>query len=155
MDHTTRQLPVNRSMPVCSIIPVLGYPDIPKAIEWLHTAFGFTERWRAGHHRAQMAFGDGAIAITKQGSHEPDADHATAAFVPAHSLMVRVADVISHYEQAKQQGARILQPPTDYPYGERQYTVEDIGGHIWTFSQSIADLAPEDWGGMTAKQQED
>ncbi|MDQ3400594.1 MAG: hypothetical protein M3470_06310 [Chloroflexota bacterium] len=44
-------------------------------------------------------------------------------------------------------GARILQPPTDFPYGERQYTVVDIGGHRWTFSQSIADVDPGDWGG--------
>lgn len=43
--------------------------------------------------------------------------------------------------------ARILHPPTDYPYGERQYEVEDLAGHRWTFSQTIADVAPEEWGG--------
>jgi uncharacterized glyoxalase superfamily protein PhnB len=32
-------------------------------------------------------------------------------------------------------------------YGERQYTVEDPGGHRWTFSQSVADVDPADWGG--------
>ena len=50
-------------------------------------------------------------------------------------------------EQASRAGARILSPPTDYPYGERQYTAEDIGGHTWTFSQSIADVDPASWGG--------
>jgi uncharacterized glyoxalase superfamily protein PhnB len=45
--------------------------------------------------------------------------------------------------------ARILREPADYPYGERQYTAEDLGGHQWTFSESIADLAPEDWGGAS------
>jgi hypothetical protein len=34
-------------------------------------------------------------------------------------------------------------------YGERQYTCEDPGGHRWTFSQSIADLEPEEWGGTS------
>ena len=29
-------------------------------------------------------------------------------------------------------GARILEPPTDFPYGERQCRVEDPGGHVWT-----------------------
>ena len=38
-------------------------------------------------------------------------------------------------------------PPTDFPYGERQYSVEDPGGHRWTFSQSIADVDPRTWGG--------
>jgi hypothetical protein len=32
------------------------------------------------------------------------------------------------------------------PFVERQYTVEDSRGHRWTFSQSIADVAPEAWG---------
>jgi len=47
-------------------------------------------------------------------------------------------------------GARILRPPADYPYGERQYTAEDLAGHRWTFSQTIADVAPEEWGGRAS-----
>jgi uncharacterized glyoxalase superfamily protein PhnB len=42
---------------------------------------------------------------------------------------------------------KILSPPADYPYGERQYSVEDLGGRRWTFSQSIADSDPASWGG--------
>ena len=64
-------------------------------------------------------------------------------------MLVRVEAADSHYEHARQHGARILQPPTDYPYGERQYTAEDFAGHRWSFSQSIADVAPEDWGGTS------
>ena len=60
---------------------------------------------------------------------------------------MRVADVDAHCDLARQLGARILNPPTDYPYGERQYTAEDIGGHKWTFSQTLADVDPRDWGG--------
>jgi uncharacterized glyoxalase superfamily protein PhnB len=63
--------------------------------------------------------------------------------------MVRVDDVNTHHEHARERGARILHPPTDYPYGERQYTAEDLGGHHWSFSQSIADVAPEEWGGVS------
>jgi uncharacterized glyoxalase superfamily protein PhnB len=39
--------------------------------------------------------------------------------------------------------------PTNFEYGERQYTAEDPAGHQWTFSETVADLAPEDWGGIT------
>ncbi|WP_246707328.1 hypothetical protein [Mesorhizobium sp. NZP2077] len=45
-------------------------------------------------------------------------------------------------------GANILSGPTSYPFGERQYSCRDLAGHNWTFSQSIADVAPEDWRGM-------
>jgi hypothetical protein len=38
-------------------------------------------------------------------------------------------------------------PPTDYPYGERQYSTEDPAGHTWTFSQTIKDVNPAEWGG--------
>jgi uncharacterized glyoxalase superfamily protein PhnB len=36
------------------------------------------------------------------------------------------------------------------PFGERRHTVEDPWGQRWTFSQSIADVAPEAWGGTRA-----
>jgi uncharacterized glyoxalase superfamily protein PhnB len=52
-----------------------------------------------------------------------------------------------HYEQAVQAGAQIVNAPTDYPYGERQYTADDPGGHRWTFSQSMSDVDPAEWGG--------
>lgn len=34
-------------------------------------------------------------------------------------------------------------------FGERQYNAIDPWGHHWTFSESIADKSPEDWGGTT------
>jgi uncharacterized glyoxalase superfamily protein PhnB len=125
-------------MPACTVIPVLAYEDLVEAIDWLCAAFGFTERWRAGSHRAQLAVGAGAVALTAQ---PVDAARAT--------VMVRVEGLDVHHEHARQHGARIVQPPADYPYGERQYTAEDIAGHRWTFSESIADVAPEEWGGTS------
>jgi uncharacterized glyoxalase superfamily protein PhnB len=64
-----------------------------------------------------------------------------------HSVMVRVDDVDAHCERARAHGARILMEPTDFEYGERQYAAEDPAGHHWTFSETIADVAPEAWGG--------
>jgi uncharacterized glyoxalase superfamily protein PhnB len=129
----------NRSMPMSTVIPVLAYEDLGRAIDWLCAAFGFTERWRAGSHRAQLGVGDAAVALTEQ----PGGGSLA-------TVMVRVDDVDAHHERAEQHGARIVQPPADFPYGERQYTAEDLAGHRWTFSQTIADVAPEAWGGTTA-----
>jgi uncharacterized glyoxalase superfamily protein PhnB len=67
--------------------------------------------------------------------------------MPGHSIMVRVADVDAHAAQALLAGARVVSPPTTFPFGERQYTVEDLGGHRWTFTQSVADIDPASWGG--------
>lgn len=141
---------MNRTMPGCTIIPVLAYENVAKAIDWLSRNFGFRERWRAGNHRAQLMYEGAAIVL----SEIPPNTKQNSGAGPRHSIMVRVKDVEAHYNKAKQLNATIIQTPTDYPYGERQYTVIDIGGHIWTFSQSIADVAPEDWGGKSAENDE-
>ncbi len=53
--------------------------------------------------------------------------------------------------RARESGARILPEPTDYPYGERQCSAMDLAGHRWCCTQSIADLAPWQWGGTSAE----
>jgi uncharacterized glyoxalase superfamily protein PhnB len=57
-------------------------------------------------------------------------------------------NVDAHCNRAKEHGARITQDPVTHPYGERQYNADDLAGHSWTFSESVADMRPEDWGGM-------
>jgi hypothetical protein len=42
----------------------------------------------------------------------------------------------------------------DFEYGERQYTAEDPAGHQRTFSETLADVAPEDWGGTSVSSDE-
>jgi uncharacterized glyoxalase superfamily protein PhnB len=131
----------NRTMPACTVIPELVYDDVTQAIDWLGETFGTVERWRAGDHRAQLSIGSCTVAVT-----EPRTSRALPGPV---SLVVRVRDAAAHCERARARGARILAEPRDFPYGERQYTAEDLGGHHWTFSQSIADVAPEEWGGTS------
>jgi uncharacterized glyoxalase superfamily protein PhnB len=130
----------NRSMPTSTIIPVLCYTDVPQAVGWLCRSFGFAERLRIGSHRVQLNIGDGAVVVTGDGS--PDGTPSTT-----HSIMVRVADVDAHHARAKAAGATIHSPPATQPYGERQYSVTDLGGHLWTFSQTVDDVDPADWGG--------
>ena len=38
--------------------------------------------------------------------------------------------------------------PTDFEYGERQYSAEDLAGHQWTFSETLADVAAVDRNGV-------
>lgn len=136
-DHATS----NRTMPASTVIPQLVYDDVVDAINWLCDTFGFAERWRAGDHRAQLSFEGGTIVVT-----EP---RTSKALPGRQSVLVRVQDADTHHARARNGGATIIQAPRDFPYGERQYTAEDLGGHQWTFSQSIADVLPEDWGGAS------
>jgi uncharacterized glyoxalase superfamily protein PhnB len=136
----------NRSIPHAIVIPVLTYPDVREAVEWLSAAFGFVERVRIGeNHRAQLSFDEGAVIVADvRGERRPPRPGEVT-----HAVMVRVEDVTAHYERAKAQGARIVMAPTDFEYGERQYTAQDPAGHQWTFSETLADVAPEEWGGAS------
>ena len=136
----------NRSIPQSTVIPVLIYPDVRRAVEWLSAAFGFAERVQIGeNHRSQLRVGDGAVIVgdVRGDRRPPRAGEST------HSVMVRVEDALAHCERARSHGARILQEPEDFQYGERQYNAEDPWGHRWTFSQTLADVAPEEWGGVS------
>ncbi|HEY7347543.1 MAG TPA: VOC family protein [Ktedonobacterales bacterium] len=150
MSLSGNKLMANRSVPACTVIPVLAYEDVGRAVDWLCSAFGFTERLRIGTHRAQLVVGDGAVVVSEG---HPDQGSKTPTNAVSHSVLVRVEDVDRHYERARARGARILHPPTDYPFGERQYSTEDLGGHCWTFSQSIADVEPSEWGATVARQE--
>lgn len=37
----------------------------------------------------------------------------------------------------------------DWEYGERQAAIDDPFGHQWVLNQTLTDVAPEEWGGVT------
>ena len=138
----------NRSLPTATVIPVLVYPDVRAAVAWLSQAFGFVEQVRIGEdHRAQMRGGvDGAVIVAdvRREQQPPQSG------VVTHLLKVRVADVDVQVDRARAHGARV-QEPEEFEYGEREATVEDLAGHRWQFTQTIRDVAPEEWGGITVE----
>ena len=134
----------NRSVPPATVVPILVYPDVRAAVAWLNAAFGFRERVRIGEsHRAQLSIGvDGAVILGDIRGEEfpPEPGRVT------HFIRVRVDDVEAHFARAQGFGARVLDEPVDREYGERDYTAEDLGGHRWNFSETIRDVAPEEFG---------
>jgi uncharacterized glyoxalase superfamily protein PhnB len=126
---------------------VLVYPDVREAVTWLESALGFAERVRIGDaHRAQLRVGeDGAVVVADVRG----AQVAPSEGVVTHLVKVRVPDVDASFARAHDAGARVLEEPTTFEYGERSCVVEDIGGHRWELTQSVRDVEPEEWGGIT------
>ncbi len=139
----------NRSIPPVTVIPVLTYPDVRAAVGWLASAFGAVEHVRIGDdHRAQMGMDGGAFIVAES----TPTRRAPASGEPVSvSIMVRVDDVRAHCARARAAGATIVDEPTDHVYGERQYSAEDLAGYRWTFTESIADVAPEEYGCTTVE----
>jgi uncharacterized glyoxalase superfamily protein PhnB len=137
----------NRSAPPATVTPVLVYPDVRAAVTWLETAFGFEERVRVGEaHRAQLRVGeDGALIIADVRGQQvaPSAGSVT------HSIKVRVPDVDAAFSRARDAGARVMDEPASYEYGERSCMLEDLAGHRWELTQTVRDVEPEEWGGVT------
>ncbi len=137
----------NRSAPPGSVVPVLQYPDVAAAADWLCRTFGFRVRLRIGTHRVQLVRDGTALVVhelrSADGTSPPGAG---ARSDDRHEVLLRVADVDAQVARAEAAGAQVVQAPSDHPYGERQAAVLDVGGHRWTLTQSIADVDPLDWG---------
>jgi uncharacterized glyoxalase superfamily protein PhnB len=139
----------NRSIPAATVIPVLVYPDVRAAVQWLTEAFGFAERLRIGaDHRSQMRIGADGAVIVADVRHERQPPQPG---VVTHLSKVRVADVDAQVQRARAYGARIVQEPEEFEYGEREATIEDLAGHRWQFTQTMRDVAPREWGGVAVE----
>ncbi len=137
----------NRSAPPATVTPVLVYPDVPAAVAWLEAAFGFEQRVRIGDaHRAQLRINpDAALVVADVHGSQV----APTAGVVTHLLKLRVPDVDAALARARDHGARVVEELTTHMYGERSCMVEDLGGHRWELTQTVRDVEPEEWGGVT------
>jgi uncharacterized glyoxalase superfamily protein PhnB len=137
----------NRSAPPATVTPVLIYPDVRAAVDWLESAFGFEERVRIGDdHRAQLRVGeDGSIVVADVRAEQV----APSGGVVTQLTKVRVPDVDAAVARARDAGAKVLDDPKTWEYGERSSLVEDLAGHRWELTQTVRDVEPEEWGGVT------
>ena len=122
------------------------YEDVDATLDWLITAFGFTEQVRmkgpdgkANH--AEVSLGDGVVMMGHPG---PDYRNPKRVGGATQLVYVYVDDVDKHFAGAKAAGAHILSEPADQFYGDRTYAAEDPEGHNWSFAQHVRDVAPED-----------
>jgi uncharacterized glyoxalase superfamily protein PhnB len=124
-----------------TIIPCLRYHDVHAAIDWLCKAFGFAkhamyENEHGGVDHAQLIYGDGMIMLgevrdTELGRHvvQPDQIGDRETQCP----YVIVANCKSHYQQAKDAGAVIVDEYAEKDYGGAGYSCRDPEGHLWHF----------------------
>jgi uncharacterized glyoxalase superfamily protein PhnB len=138
----------NRSAPHARVVPVLTVADVRAAVAWYADVFGLVEHVRIGEgHRAQLGLPDGppaelVVSEVRPGRRTPEHGR-------SHQVMFKVADVAAVVENAVARGAVLVDPPHDWEYGERQATIDDPFGHQWVLNQTLADVAPEEWGGAT------
>ena len=126
------------------------------AIEWLARVFGFVEETRMSGPNGELyiavvrAPGGGTVMIAGPmgGDHEalirsriPQYRDAAAGWPnTSYSITVMVPDVDAHYDRALAEGAQILTPPHDRPWGyatTRPSTSKDGGGTSVNASRTL------------------
>ncbi len=138
-----------------TITPYLLYADVDAALAFLGRAFGFEEvlRYTGADGRvshAEARLGDDHVYLgdpTSAGS-----EYRNPAALGAATVLISVDgvdDVDALCERARAAGAQISEEPADQAYGQRRFAATDPEGHKWFFAQTIADVAPQDWGATT------
>lgn len=136
----------NRSAPHARVTPVLIVSDVRAAVTWYAAAFGFVEHVRIGEsHRAQLGLRGGGELIVA----EPRPGREPPGAIRSHQIMLKVDDAQATVARITAAGGATVEELHDWEYGERQGAVVDPFGHQWVLTQTLADTAPEQWGGTT------
>jgi uncharacterized glyoxalase superfamily protein PhnB len=123
-----------------TVIPGLRYRNAPAAIDWLCQVFGFErhavyegENGTIGH--AELTLGDGMIMLGTgkddeygRGFKSPE----ELGGIETRSVYLVVPDADAAHARAVADGAVIVRPLHDTPYGSREFTVKDPEGHSWS-----------------------
>jgi uncharacterized glyoxalase superfamily protein PhnB len=137
----TNDTTTNDAIASASVIPILVYEDIEAGHDYLVETFGFTS---GGLHRiddgtvvhGEVRRGDAVVWLHRV-TEESELTSPKRSAMAHGGLEVIVPDVDAHYARSVAAGARIDRPPTDQPYGLREYGARDPENHRWWFSSPL------------------
>lgn len=129
---------MNASLPPSGdLYACLTYNDAEAAIEYLCSAFGFTQRLlvpgpEGKVMHSELSLGSAVIMVS---SPKPEMERVSPRDLAGvnQSLSIHVDDPDSHFAAAKTAGVTILQELQDEEFGSRGYMAKDLEGHVWYF----------------------
>ena len=122
-----------------TVSPYLIYEDAARAVAYLTTTFGFTERrsqpGASGRTHYELLLGDDGLVMLGQGSDTFRSLKSLDVYPPA-LIHFYVGDVDELYKRAKAAGAEVTDLETA-PVGDRRFTATDPEGQLWVFAQRV------------------
>ncbi len=112
-----------------TVTPRIFANEAEGLVEFVKDVFGATGDYRR-ERPAEIWIGDSVLLISDAEFRSP-----TSAF-----LYVYVADTDATYRRAVDAGARVLEEPSDMPYGDRRCMVEDKWGNTWQIATYRGEL---------------
>jgi len=131
-----------------AVTPYLIVKDAAKAIEFYKHAFNATELLRMPGPggrimHAELKLGDSVVMLAdenpKMGYRAPGPDGNTAV-----SLYFYCPDVDAAVDRAVAAGAKVTRPVADQFYGDRNGTLIDPFGHVWSVGTHTEDVSEEE-----------
>ena len=131
-----------------AVTPYLIIKDAARALDFYRKVFGAVEVMRfndpsgkIGH--AEIRIGDAHVMLADE--HETMGYKSPAAYggTPV-SLVIYVEDVDAVFQRALDAGAESRQAVKDQFYGDRNGTVKDPFGHVWTLSTHKEEVSMEE-----------
>ena len=131
-----------------TVIPYLIVNGADRAIDFYKKAFGATEVVRmqgpdgkVAH--AELQIGDSRIML---GEESPQTGHRSATTMGGSpiSLYVYLPDCDKVVQQAVAEGAELKGAVEDQFYGDRNGTVHDPFGHVWTIATHVEDVSEKE-----------
>ena len=131
-----------------SLTPYLAVEDAARAIEFYKDAFGAEEIHRmpgpdGSIAHAELQIGDSKLMLSDpfpQSNVRPPSERGG----PTASVFMYVDDADAVFEQAQTAGATVSMPLEDMFWGDRFGTLADPFGNVWSLSQHVEDVPPEE-----------
>lgn len=129
------------------------YRDPKAMLTFLEAAFGFEvtlliEDADGNLAHSQMTYGDSTVMVGNEWTDEHRSP-ASIGGLMTQTVHIQLAagegTVDEHCERARKAGATILVEPETQFYGDRTYRCKDPEGHIWTVSQTVQVMTPDEW----------
>jgi PhnB protein len=131
-----------------TVTPYLVIQGAAKAIDYYKKVFGATELMRMpgpngkiGH--AEIKIGDSTVMLADEYPGSVYKSPKSYGGSPV-SLMLYVPDVDKVFERAVAEGGTAVKPVQDQFYGDRNGSLTDPFGHIWTISTHVRDVSMEE-----------
>ena len=100
------------------VVPILRVADVAASIAYYRERLGFESDWRWGDPPGCVRRDAIELFFCKE-----------CQGAPGTWMSIWVDDVDAMYEELRQRGAEIVQPPTNFEWGVREMNVQDLDGH--------------------------
>lgn len=117
----------------CAVVFVVK--DLETSLDYYQNALGFEVTFRFGEPAFYAAVCRGAVAVHLQAAEKTERP------AGASLLNVFVDDVDAIHAELRERGARVMKEPATYPYGMRDFDVQDPDGNTLVFGCAAEDGA--------------